>query len=339
MRFYLLTNTLHTPGILRTLIRNVRRQERFLAENLGPALASAKKNSDNTLDETDFKKITKYYGLAVPAILGEALCVLRGFPMTLRERMACTYQGAMTGLFDDFFDRHDMPDEMLKNFIESPERLVGKNSSEQLFLHFYQNALQHFCDKELTLHYLREVYNAQVESKKQAMPGLTKDEIKKITVHKGAVSVLFYRSVFTNPLSKEEEEALYQVGGLMQFGNDIFDVYKDSLNDIETLVTGAEYINEVRIMFREMTRTSFSAFYRTSYPRRNIRKFLRLISMSLCGRCYVCLDQLESKEGYTQNRFSPKQYQRSDLVCDMDKARNKWRSVLYHIKQDINLQA
>ena len=143
MRFYLLANTFHTPGILLSLIRNIKRQQQFITETLGPELEAAKKNSDNTLDETDFKKITKYYGLAVPAILGEALCVLRGYPMTLQERLACTYQGASTGLFDDFFDKHDMPDERLKDFIKTPEKLVGKNSSEKLFLHFYRKSFSY----------------------------------------------------------------------------------------------------------------------------------------------------------------------------------------------------
>jgi hypothetical protein len=199
-----------------------------------------------------------------------------------------------------------------------------------------------------------------VESKKQAAPisrqpraalsssggarhadgaaGLSKEEIKRITINKGAVSVLFYRSVFTNPLTPDEEDALYQVGGLMQFGNDIFDVYKDSLNNIETLVTTTPDINDVRLMFREMARTSFNAFYRTDYPRKNIRKFLRMVSMSLCGRCYTCLDQLEKKQKLTGGVFSPKQYSRKDLVCDLDKAGNKWNSVLYHIKHDTSLQ-
>ncbi len=335
MSLHTLHNAFHAPGILRTLIRNVKRQKKFIAENLSAELTIAKEASDHTLDESDFKKITGYYGLAVPAILGEALCVLRGYPMTIKERTACTYQGAMTGLFDDFFDKHDMPDDLLKKFIETPEQLTGNNSGEKLFLEFYRKARQHFCDADLTLKYLRKVYEAQVESKKQSAPGLSKEEIKRITINKGGVSVLFYRTVFENPLSPEEETALYQIGGLMQFGNDIFDVYKDSLKNIETLVTTTEKINEVRNEFREMAETSFNAFYKTQYPKKNIRKFLRLVSMSLCGRCYVCLDQLEEKEKLTDNRFSPKQYGRNDLVCDMDKAGNKWRSVLYHIKQHV----
>jgi hypothetical protein len=124
MSFHLPVNAFTTPGILLSLISSVKRQKKFLEEKLGPELTKAKEEKDDSLDDNDFKKINRYYGLAVPAILGDALCILRGYKMSLTERLACTYQGAATGLFDDFFDKHDMPDEELRRFIESPESVI-----------------------------------------------------------------------------------------------------------------------------------------------------------------------------------------------------------------------
>lgn len=331
-----LQNLIHTPSTLFTLIQNVNRQKKFLQQHLQKELEIARRTNDGSLDESDFKKITSYYGLAVPAILGEALCVLRGNKMTVDERKALTYQGAMTGLFDDFFDKQDIPEDLLKNLIEHPDTIVPSNSSEKLFLDFYKKVMQHSHDPALTLYYLEKVYDAQVESKKQAITGsLSKEEIKRIIIHKGGVSVLFYRSVLSNPLSKEEEQGLYQMGGLMQFGNDIFDVYKDCQKNIDTLITTAHDINDVRFDFEAMTETAFASVYQTGYKKQNIRKFLRLISMSLCSRSYVCLDHFEKKERQTNQEFLPYQYNREDLVCDMEKPGNKWRSVLYHIRHEI----
>jgi hypothetical protein len=332
--YYLFNNTIHAPGILFTLLRNVNRQKKFLQQNLQEELEIARRTNDGSLDESDFKKITSYYGLAVPAILGEALCVLRREKMTAKERKALTCQGAMTGLFDDFFDKQDMPEELLKNLIEHPDTIAPSNSSEKLFLDFYKKVKQHSHDPALTLHYLKKVYDAQVESKKQAIKGsLPKEEIKRITIHKGGVSVLFYRSVLSNPLSKEEKQALYQMGGLMQFGNDIFDVYKDCQKNIDSLITTAHDIKEMRSEFISMTENSFASVCQTKYDRKNIKKFLRLISMSLCSRCHTFFDQLEKKQEQTNNVFTPYQYSRRDLICDMEKARNKWKSVIHHIKE------
>jgi hypothetical protein len=335
MKTWLIGNALYSPGVLYMIIQNIRTQQRFIKENLTSELIAAKASKDGSLDEADFKKITNYYGLAVPAILGEALCTLRGEKMSLQERLACTYQGAFTGLFDDFFDKHQMPDDLLRLFIERPGEIKATNSSERLFLRLFSKAADNFCNKKLTINYLQQVYKAQVESRKQASPGLTPDEIKRITINKGGVSVLFYRSVFTNRLGPEEENALYNMGGLMQLGNDIFDIYKDSLNGIETLMTTATHVNDVRVIFQKMAADSFNAFYHIGYKKRNVKRFLRLISMSLCSRCYVCLDELEKKERQTDNMFSPHQYSRKDLVCDMDKPRNKWRSVMYHIQDKL----
>ncbi len=332
MKLWIFKNAWHCPNILYTLLRNVRRQKKFIKKYLGDELTLASRSSDESLGSDDFKKITSYYGLAVPAILGEALCVLRGKKMTLQERLACTYQGAFTGLFDDFFDKHQMTDELLQTFIEHPERIVARNASERLFLIFFEKALKNCWNKDLTISYLKKVYQAQIESRKQAHPGLTQNEIERITVDKGGVSVLFYRTVFLHPLSPIEEDALYHMGGLMQLGNDIFDVYKDSIAGIVTLVTTTQRVAHLRNLFKDMARSSFNAFYQTSYKRRHIKKFLRLISMSLCSRCYVCLDQLEKKEKDSNNVFSPTQYGRDDLICDMEKPGNKWRSIIYFLQ-------
>ena len=324
----MIRNGFHTPGILFTLIRNVNRQKIFLKKFIIPELIEAQKSNDGSLDKEDFNKITGYYGLAVPAILGEALCVLRGKQMTLPERWALTCQGAMTGLGDDFFDKQNMADDLIKTLIEKPDELFGNNSSEKLFLSFYKRSLQNAHNREMTLQYLRRVFEAQIESRKQGVPGsLTKNELEKITIQKGATSVLFYRTVLSNPLEKEEEEALFQMGGLMQLANDIFDVYKDCQKSIDTLVTTAKHIQEVRELFQSQMEKCFALFYNTGYSQKNVNHFLGLIAMSLCSRSFVCLDQLEEKERETNHAFLPHTYKRKDLVCDMQKTSNKWKTI------------
>ena len=121
------------------------------------------------------------------------------------------------------------------------------------------------------------------------------------------------------------------MGGLMQFGNDIFDIYKDCQHKIDTLITTASKVKDVRVAFKEMMKSSFATVYSTRHTPKNIRKFLRLFSMSLCARCFVFLDQLEKKEKQT-GQFTPYGYARKDLVCDMEKIKNKWRTIRSYIK-------
>jgi len=331
-------NCIHTPRVLLALIRSVKKQENFLDIHIKPGLDIAMKNNDGSLDNEDILKVMRYYGLAVPCILGEALCVLRGKAMSYRERMAFTYQGAMTGLFDDFFDKEITSDHAVKQLMNSPDSAPVNNSRQALFLDFYRNALDFSHSPGSTRHYLQKVYEAQIESKQQAIQNkLSPAELHRITVSKGGHSVLFYRSVMENKMEVAEETALYQMGGLMQFGNDIFDIYKDFNQGIDTMITTVDKIQITRSRFIDMMNTSFDSMYQTSYPTGNIRKFLRLISMCLVARCFVFLDQLEKKEKMT-GKFTPQAYNRQDLICDMQKLVNKWRTIKYFVKTGIPLR-
>ncbi len=320
-----------------SLYSSVKRQHSFINKELGNILANAQATNDGSLEASDFKKITNYYGLAVPAILGDAICALRGFKMSYKERLALTYQGAMTGLFDDFFDKYDMSDEKVMTFMEHPEELEGDNSAEKLFLFFYKNALANAHNPSLVLQYLREVYKAQVESKKQATTGLTKEEILDITIRKGGVSVLFYRAALCHPFVANEETALHQMGGLMQFGNDVFDIYKDNNAGIHTLVTTMQNTDSVRKLFTAELNKSIALTNSLSYPLKNKKKSLQLVIMSLCSRCYVFFDQLEENEKSTNNIFTIEKYSRKQLVCDMDLLINKWKTIRYFIKQKYHI--
>jgi len=318
-----------------SLLNSVKKQHRFITTELGEILADAKQSNDGSLDAADFKKITHYYGLAVPAILGDSICALRGFKMTKKERLALTYQGAMTGLFDDFFDKFNMSDEQVKAFMEKPDELKGENSAEKLFLVFYKNALLNAHDPVLVSKYLRQVYLAQIESKKQVAPGLSENDILDITLKKGGVSVLFYRASMSHSFVEGEEEALNEMGGLMQFGNDIFDIYKDSNNNIQTIPTTAKNIDSVRQLFTNQMNKSFALTEQLSYKAKDKKKYLSLVTMSLCSRCFVCLDQLKMNEKATNLVFMPEKYTREQLVCDMDKRRNKIKTISYFLRQNI----
>ena len=316
-----------------SLLNSVKKQHRFITAELGEILADAKQSNDGSLDASDFKKITHYYGLAVPAILGDSICALRGFKMTKKERLALTYQGAMTGLFDDFFDKFNMSDEQVKAFMEKPDELKGENSAEKLFLVFYKNALLNAHDPVLVSKYLRQVYQAQIESKKQVAPGLSVKEILDITLKKGGVSVLFYRASMSHSFMEGEE--LNEMGGLMQFGNDIFDIYKDRISNIQTILTTAKKIEIVRQLFTNQMNKSFALTEQLSYKAKDKKKYLSLVTMSLCSRCFVCLDQLKMNEKATNFVFMPEKYTREQLVCDMDKGNNKLKTIKYFLGQSI----
>ncbi|MEO7522481.1 MAG: class 1 isoprenoid biosynthesis enzyme [Ferruginibacter sp.] len=317
------------PATVSGIIKKIATQNTFLQTKVQPVLTAAEATNDGSLDANDFKKISGYYGLAVPAILGEAICILHNKKMSDAERIASTSQGAMTGLFDDFFDKQYLPDHYIENMLQTNAK--SKRSNEILFLHFYKQALQYVPSKEKMLEKLMDVYQAQLESKKQAQP-LSEDEIQQISLYKGGASLLFYRTAFSPAPSKKEEKLLYNFGGLMQVANDIFDVYKDRENGIKTLVTETKHIATLRHLFlKELTANNKEA-YEMGFPKKSVAQFLSILSLGIFSRAFVCLDRLEKNEASTKHVFAVHEYSRKQLICDMDTRKNQMKSAIHHVK-------
>ncbi len=293
-----------------------------------PEVERVKINADASLNEADFKKITRYYSLAVPAILGEGFCLLRNKRLTPKERMALTYLGGLTGLFDDFFDKKELPDSHIQKLITGHNEDDANDSHELLFIRFYNAALKNIDHPDLFMQYVHKVFEMQILSRKQKLTNISKQEIEKITFDKGGFSLLFYRSALENIPTQDEEKALYQLGSLLQLENDLFDVYKDYKQQINTLVTTETDIRNLWHQYFSLMDETTYRFRQLPFPARNTNSFLRFMSL-IVFRGIVCLNQLDSLQKSTNNVFSLNQYTRKDLICDMEKTRNMLKVAHY----------
>ena len=323
-----LKNITSLPSQLLHIKRNLQVQKTFMKHTIIPEVEQAQINTDASLNEADFKKITRYYSLAVPAILGEGFCLLRNKRLTERERKALTYLGGLTGLFDDFFDKKEISDSHIQKLIANHNEKEAKDDHERLFVNFYNTALENIENRKLFSNYVNKVFEMQILSRKQKFKNISKQEIENITFDKGGFSLLFYRSALENIPAQEEEKALYQLGNLLQIENDLFDVYKDYRQQINTLVTAEADIRNVRQQYFSLMDKTTYGFRQLPFPARNIDSFLRFMSL-IVMRGIVCLNQLEFKQKSTNNIFSLSQYKRKDLICDMEKARNMLKVVHY----------
>lgn len=67
-------NLVLLPGLYQSLVKGLRYQKQFMLKTIAIDIEEIKREQDGSLNDTDFKKITDYYGYAVAAILGEAFC-------------------------------------------------------------------------------------------------------------------------------------------------------------------------------------------------------------------------------------------------------------------------
>ena len=140
--------------------------------------------------------------MAVPAILGEALAILHQVPFSNRSRECITAQGAMTGLFDDFFDQAMLSNSAFAALMEGTNQPQGSN--EQLFQYFFKKTIASLPNSNDLINTLKLVYDAQVYSKSQTDEAISLQRIKEITFQKGGHSLLFYRSRIITQITQPE---------------------------------------------------------------------------------------------------------------------------------------
>jgi hypothetical protein len=316
------------------MLKDFRRQKRFLHRYIKPDLSNYHKHNDGSLDGQDFHKIMEYYGFGVPAIVGEGFCTLRGWRMTEKERIASTGQGVITGLFDDFFDKTGITNTQIREMMEHPFAYTPASSLESIFIDYLKKIHRNTLDPVSLNDAFDRVYEVQVQSQSQQNDDMDGESLLKLTLDKGGYSLLFYRSVFEHPMIEGEYDAIYLVGGLMQLANDLFDVYEDSRHGINTLATKSRKIEELRSLYNKQQTITFAAISRLAYPGANKRAYLRKLSLGL-SRCQVCMDQLEKLEKKSNNEFNAQAHERRELICDMEKWGNLFRSLLYYLETEI----
>ncbi|WP_026839288.1 hypothetical protein [Gillisia sp. JM1] len=321
---------LKLPSVAFFFYKNAKKQKRFIEQNLLPLLSSFEEINDGSISKADLKKITNYYALGVPGFLGAAFGTLRGKTLFDPERYTMTYLGGISGLLDDLFDDPIKEWSNLEKFVLNPDSLIPKNSFEALGLQLYQKGLSKASKPEKLKQKALEVFQTEKESIFQQGKEISEDKIKELTFLKGGNSFLFYRLCMQHPLDAAEGKLIYQAGGLMQMGNDIFDVWEDVQQEIQTLATCAQDILKLRTAFVKELNLVVVYAHATSYPKKNIKQFINFILLGI-SRVLVCLDQFEELQDSETSTFQPEKYSRKQLICDMELFKNKKAATKHYL--------
>ena len=276
-----------------------------------------------------YRKRIYYHGM-LGSITNVWFTVLRGKSQTKKEALAGFYLGAATAVYDDLFDRYDYTmDESLVDLAEGQYKYG--NITELLSKGFYDVILNNLNDPTKFNFYLQKVGYEQEASKAQVGGNLPLDAIRKITYDKGSYSVALSRSILQHPYAKGEAEAVYILGKLIQLTDDVFDVRRDHLDGVDTLLTKTKDIIPIQKEYIQLVNDSFQAFYLLKYKQVNYLVFCMQV-MFVVSRGLVALDQLVKAQKRLNGVFDIEKMTREELVCDMEKPRNIWKSFLYTLR-------
>lgn len=301
--------------------RELIEQEYYIRRYLLPRLKAAKHHTDGSFTDKHIKRMG-YYARFVPAVSGANYALLANRRMSHKERMQMLKLGAAAALFDDYFDDPTLSHLDLKCIMDTLADYVPRNARERIFVELLREVKSGvvFVDACMDIGY--KVYAAQVEAEKQSEGGLSQAEIYRITFDKGGYSTVMFTYLMDKPEDEKAAAAVYHFGGMIQWVDDIFDLYEDQQDKLETLVTTATDMHQLREAYERDLYKLKDLFAALDYlPRRNILKFMDL-QLFFFSRALVCLQQFQDLQNQHAIPFDAGSFTRKQLICDMEKWAN-----------------
>lgn len=278
------------------------------------------------IQKKDFElRMTQY--VQVHSLLDYSLCGLAGRSISEKELKACVYFCACLPLYDDFFDKNNLSGDEIKALMKAPSNFVPKTPLEGLFIHLLKEVYRNLPNPDLFAQYFEGLYYGQEESKKLLNPNLSFEEVEKIAFEKGGYSALLFRSILKHPLIEGEEEALYQLGAVGQLLDDLFDLWDDLEEGVNTIATKFDsdfnvVFNRYEIEVKKLKDLFLNLNYNVIHKHTFIRELMLMVNGgTLCGQQYI---QLQKQNGGV---FDIQKLERRQLICDMEDKSNWYKMV------------
>lgn len=319
---------------LRRLKKELKEQQHYINAFLNPYLEELQTKHKGTFGEEQLKKIRQYYGLFIPTILCSSYKHLYGEEYTVAERKRATLFGILTPVGDDLFDIDKLDVAAINQITYQPEDYEATTFSSRIAKEIQVFMLQDVPWKKEYLEAAKNVFEIQLETIKQTNPLIDDAELERITYAKGGYSVIIYHQIMEKPTSEEMWKVLFYVGSLMQFGNDLFDIFKDLRDGIITLPDRCTNYTDLRQLFLSRVKECNHLIFSLPYSRQKKEEFA--IAMHLIiSRSVVVIDKMMNLEKQLGKPLDYNKLNRQQLICDMEKPKNivKWLYYSYKLPQ------
>ncbi|MFN0175336.1 MAG: hypothetical protein ACKVU0_11855 [Saprospiraceae bacterium] len=303
------------------------------------------------MDSIEKRRFKHYfYGTTYLAVL---MCCLRNQPRSQRETHLFINLSALAFSFDDLVDAFRNGADPSVLWQDNPEAYGLAADQRGLALHLLQNMYRALPEEKLIQFrgYMHRVFNVETAGKieifspaeaprrRQRLRRAKAKEggywdigiLKKIMAEKGGNSVLLFRSVLSHPLSEKEENAFYAFGGLIQYCDDIFDLWHDLQAGTVTLASFLCERGEIELLikiFEEQVVATNLAFRKTAYASVQVETALHIVHylVSITRMCLQHYLDLKRKYGILPLE------DRTAIVLDMEIWANRFQAVRYILR-------
>lgn len=278
-----------------------------------------------TTDAFTFSKITNSYAIYIPMVC-DSFTRLRQRHTTRSEKERMLYYFICSSLFDNFCDRKELDATALYNISYHPEKFIPENFDQKLFLAAHQFLHKIVQDKEGYKITTQQLFAAQLSSAKQFDPNITQNELEEITSQKGGYAVGLCHYYLTYPAGKSEQECWYQLGGIIQLTNDLYDIYKDLQEGSITLATRTRDVAAMNAYFHKQIAALQKTIQTLPFSNASKRNFsFSMLAIAAFG--ITAMQQLQALQGRAATLPAWTNIPRKALIVDMEKPSTIFRYI------------
>lgn len=224
---------------------------------------------------TNFKTKLQWY-MAEFAYSSEKFNNLLSLKPTSSQTETYFLAGALVGMCDLIIDDIEMEENRIKLFKYPKNEEEYSDPIEKFYARCYHNFIKSidFDIKERSIKYYQDLFDAQINSKRQFDKNLSKLDVDAICKDKCGYTTLFIRSLVKSDIDLKEEKAWYELGGYIQYCNDSQDLYKDLKKGLITFATVRKDLITIAEDLDKQKQIAFKLIKETSYSTKKKDNFL-----------------------------------------------------------------
>ena len=271
-------------------------------------------------EPTTFKKIKKFQGIQ-QFIINDSFANFENRTTNKKERENNKLYFILASLYDDLMDENIVSQAVLNEMFLHPEKANPNSFCETVLIDTHLKLLSRVYNKEAYQKVLNNIHQAQIDSLEQLKNDISLQRILSITERKGGYSLLMCRQYIEMATNENIDNCWYQLGGMIQMSNDLYDIYKDTMAGIYTFANTQNEFEKIRDQYISQVHKYNQSIEKLEYDDSKKLKFqIKLSLIPALG--YVALENLKQLQGKAKNLKPFKDYARKDLIVDMEKVKN-----------------
>jgi hypothetical protein len=272
-------------------------------------------------DPSAIKKAARFQGVQ-QVFINDAFTQLVDRDSNSFESTSNKLYFTLTGLYDDIIDQQLIDEKTLNQLFEDPTLTQTDLFETKVLVDVHLNLLNRVKNISDYKSILTNVHQAQKDSLQQINTQIDKNALLDITLRKGGYSLLMCKQYIDLPNSKELDQCWYYLGGVIQITNDLFDIYKDLQEGIQTIPNTTKNLNDIEIVYNQLVHNFIQSLHQLPFEKSKI-DILKIKLSPIPAFGYIAIQNLSNIQGQQNTLPDLNKIPRKDLIIDMEKTVNR----------------